>query len=91
MNHNRCRPSEHEIFETWTAFLRSLAPPSSCYDVKPFDRVAAKKRNDLLRDIYDVAEKEENFLDGNGKSHKLHEPKMTLLIISRSGFYNLLA
>ncbi|KAK3676344.1 hypothetical protein LTR78_003618 [Recurvomyces mirabilis] len=66
MNRDKCEPLENQVFESWAAFLRSLAPLTCCNDLKPNDKSTKTKRNNLLREIYDVAEKEENFLEGSG-------------------------
>ncbi|KAK4569902.1 hypothetical protein LTR86_002871 [Recurvomyces mirabilis] len=72
MNRDKCEPLESQVFESWTAFLRSLAPLTCCNDLKPNDKSTKTKRTDLLREIYDVAEKEENFLEGSGPASVIY-------------------
>ena len=47
----------------WTAFLRELAPPSSVDDSRePDDKT--EERQKLLAQVYELAEREERYLDG---------------------------
>jgi hypothetical protein len=47
----------------WTEFLKSLAPPSTVNDSRePDDKT--EERQKLLAQIYDLAEREERYLEG---------------------------
>ena len=53
----------------WTAFLQELAPLDILKDIQPTSSQLVNRRQELLTQMYEVAEKEEDFLnDRGGKS-----------------------
>ncbi|KAK5109511.1 hypothetical protein LTR62_006963 [Meristemomyces frigidus] len=51
--------SKVPIMDTWTGFLRQLADVGSCDDLKPYDEKILTKRNAIIDQVYDIAQKEE--------------------------------
>jgi hypothetical protein len=47
----------------WTAFLKELAPPSTCDDLRDKDD-KSEERQRLLAQVYELAEREERYVDG---------------------------
>jgi hypothetical protein len=62
-NRDCVEPHKTHVNKGWTAFLRELAPPSTVDDSRePDDKT--EERQKLLAQVYDLAEREERYLDG---------------------------
>jgi len=62
-NKNCVEPHPTHVTKGWTQFLVALAPPSTCDDSRePDDKTEGRQK--LLAQIYDLAEREERYLDG---------------------------
>ena len=62
-NKNCVEPHPTHVNKGWTEFLKALAPPSTCDDPRGTDD-KTEERQKLLAQIYDLAEREERYLDG---------------------------
>ena len=62
-NKNCVEPHPTHVNQGWTEFLKTLAPPSTCDDPRGTDD-KTEERQKLLAQIYDLAEREERYLDG---------------------------
>ncbi|KAK3116603.1 hypothetical protein LTR53_002837 [Teratosphaeriaceae sp. CCFEE 6253] len=74
MNGENCEPHQMHKAESWTAFLREVAPWDGFLDdLDPTSAGRVEKRRQLLREIYEVAEKEEHYiLTGRGMDEQHH-------------------
>ena len=67
-NKDTTEPSKTHRFRGWTAFLRELAPVDSLDDVSPTDKKMVHYRRKLFKELYDVAEMEQEWKEfGIGK------------------------
>ncbi|KAI7359553.1 hypothetical protein KC336_g22034, partial [Hortaea werneckii] len=60
-NKDTTEPSKTHRFRGWTAFLRELAPVDSLDDVSPTDKKMVQYRRKLFKELYDVAEMEQEW------------------------------
>ncbi|KAI7514390.1 hypothetical protein KC347_g651 [Hortaea werneckii] len=60
-NKDTTEPSKTHRFRGWTAFLRELAPVDSLDDVSPTDKKMVHYRRKLFKELYDVAEMEQEW------------------------------
>ncbi|KAI7530874.1 hypothetical protein KC331_g14435, partial [Hortaea werneckii] len=60
-NKDTTEPSKTHRFRGWTAFLRELAPVDSLDDVSPTDKKMVHYRRQLFKELYDVAEMEQEW------------------------------
>lgn len=62
-NKDCVEPHPTHVNRGWTDFLRELAPPSAVDDLRePDDKTEERKK--LLAQVYELAEREERYLDG---------------------------
>jgi hypothetical protein len=62
-NKNCVEPHPSHVNKGWTAFLKELAPPSTCDDLRDKDDKSAERQK-LLAQVYELAEREERYVDG---------------------------
>ncbi|KAK1811651.1 hypothetical protein LTR12_013990 [Friedmanniomyces endolithicus] len=62
MNGDGFEPHSTHVSRSWTAFLRESAPPESLDELNPKDPTRVEKRRRLLKEIYEIAEMEEEYL-----------------------------
>ncbi|KAK0798353.1 hypothetical protein LTR59_005799 [Friedmanniomyces endolithicus] len=62
MNGDGFEPHSTRVSRSWTAFLRESAPPESLDELNPKDPTRVEKRRRLLKEIYEIAETEEDYL-----------------------------
>ncbi|KAI7285244.1 hypothetical protein KC345_g1797 [Hortaea werneckii] len=60
-NKDTTEPNKTHRFRGWTAFLRELAPVDSLDDVSPTDKKMVRYRRQLFKELYDVAEMEQEW------------------------------
>ncbi|KAI7715358.1 hypothetical protein KC322_g2948 [Hortaea werneckii] len=60
-NKDTTEPNKTHRFRGWTAFLRELAPVDSLDDVSPTDKKMVHYRRHLFKELYDVAEMEQEW------------------------------
>ncbi|KAI7491334.1 hypothetical protein KC351_g3 [Hortaea werneckii] len=60
-NKDTTEPSKTHRFRGWTAFLRELTPVDSLDDVSPTDKKMVHYRRKLFKELYDVAEMEQEW------------------------------
>ncbi|RMZ18299.1 hypothetical protein D0862_00401 [Hortaea werneckii] len=60
-NKDTTEPNKTHRFRGWTAFLRELAPVDSLDDVSPTDKKMVHYRRRLFKELYDVAEMEQEW------------------------------
>ena len=63
-NEDKSEPHPTHAAEGWTAFLQELAGPSVFDDLQKEDKKKTESKKELLRELYEVAGKEEEFLKG---------------------------
>ncbi|KAK0328815.1 hypothetical protein LTR82_000748 [Friedmanniomyces endolithicus] len=62
MNGDGFEPHSTHVSRSWTAFLRESATPESLDELRPKDPARVEKRRRLLKEIYAIAEMEEDYL-----------------------------
>lgn len=60
-NNDMAEPNPTHVTRGWTAFLRELAPLDSVDAIDNGKPDKVKKRREYMKDLYDVAEMEEDF------------------------------
>lgn len=62
-NKSSVEPHQTHVTKGWTEFLKELAPPSCLDDARePDGKIEERKK--LLAQIYDIAKREEDYLNG---------------------------